>query len=120
MLQRTSRWYASHTCVEVFDSSAETPLRSPKKKYAKATDLIKMDKTEGVKEEADFGKKNCKRSRKRKARQEEEEAGSLIQYDVSRAAPRETYQAYAKPYSNSGRCHYCPNVMMNVRHIHWS
>lgn len=113
MLQRTSRQYASHACVEVFDSSAETPLRSPKKKYAKATDLIKMDKTEGVvkegvvKEEADFGKKNCKRSRKRKAHQEEEEAGSLIQYDVSRAAPRETYQAYnAKFSSNSGRCHY--------------
>ncbi|XP_041458533.1 uncharacterized protein LOC121410477 [Lytechinus variegatus] len=101
ILQRSSGSSSRHTCVEVFDSAAETRIRSPKKKYAKATDLIELDQSKGVKEDADFGKKNSKRSRKRRAHQEEEQAENLIQYDVSRVTPRETYQSYAKSSASS-------------------
>ena len=94
------------SCVGVFDSSAEKVKRSPKKRYAKVTGLMNKEEEVEKEEDEDFGKKNRRRSRKRRSRQEEEENCEplgTVWYDVTLAAPRETYMTYHSTSKCAGK-----------------
>ncbi|XP_071490268.1 uncharacterized protein [Diadema antillarum] len=100
LLNRNS---ASSACVGVYDSLAEEVSRSPRKKYTRAADLLSSkEKEEVMNEDANFGKKNGKRSKKGKRHLEEENVlPSTIQYDISTAPPRQTFQTYCNPAGHS-------------------